>query len=122
MRNLRNKLLGKIGEDIAAKYLKSQGLRIIQRNFSKRYTELDIVACEGNVLVFVEVKTRIGQRFGLPEESITSWKIRSLVRSAQYYNLLHPQNTRSMRIDVVSIILTVDHEVERLKWIKNITG
>ena len=122
MKNLRNKILGKVGEEIAAKYLKSQGLQIIERNFSKRYTELDIVAREGNVLVFVEVKTRIGRSFGLPEESITPWKLRTLVRSAQYYNLLHPQKTDSMRIDVISIILTINHEVERLKWIKNVTG
>lgn len=122
MKNLRNKLLGKIGEDIAEKYLKSQGLRIIERNFSKRYTELDIVANDKNTLVFVEVKTRIGQSFGLPEEAVTAWKLKTLIRSAHYYNLLHPQNTQSMRIDVVSIILTENYDVERLKWIKNITG
>ncbi len=122
MRNLRNKILGKIGEDIAEKYLTSQGLQIIERNFSKRYTELDIVAKDGNTLVFVEVKTRIGQSFGLPEEAVNAWKLKTLVRSAQYYNLLHPQKTNSMRIDVISIILTENHDVERLKWIKNVTG
>mgnify|MGYP001595742038 CR=1 FL=1 len=122
MKNLRNKLLGQIGEEIAAKYLKSQGLRIIERNFRKRYSELDIVATGDSTLVFVEVKTRIGSKFGLPEEAITPWKLKSLVRSAQYYNLLHPPKSGSMRIDVISIILTVNHEIERLKWIKNITG
>ncbi len=122
MRNLQNKILGKIGEEIAAEYLQSQGLRIIERNFSKRYTELDIVADDKNTLVFVEVKTRIGTKFGLPEEAITPWKLKTLVRSAHYYNLLHPQHQGPMRIDVVSLILTKNHEVEKLKWIKNVTG
>ena len=122
MKNLRNKLLGQIGEEIAAKYLKSQGLRIIERNFSKRYTELDIVAYDHNTLVFVEVKTRIGIKFGLPEEAVTAWKLKTLVRSAQYYKLLHPRFTDSMRIDVIAIILTTDHQLENLKWFKNVTG
>jgi len=70
----------------------------------------------------VEVKTRIGTKFGLPEEAITPWKLKTLVRSAHYYNLLHPQHQGPMRIDVVSLILTKNHEVEKLKWIKNVTG
>lgn len=122
MKNLRNKILGQIGEEIAANYLKSQGLKIIERNFSKRYTELDIVAYDKNTLVFVEVKTRIGLKFGLPEEAVTPWKLKTLVRSAQYYKLLHPQQQGPTRIDVVSLILTANHEVERLKWFKNVTG
>lgn len=117
-----NQEIGILGEQIAADYLSSFGLKILERNFKKRYAELDIVVLDGTTLVFVEVKTRKGTRFGLPEESITPWKLKSLIHSCHYYKLLHPGLPQSMRIDVVSIQLTIDNKVEKINWFKNITG
>ncbi len=119
----RNNLaLGKYGEEAAGKYLKSQGYQILESNFRKRYSEIDLVALEGKTLVFVEVKTRIGDKYGLPEEAITSWKLRSLTRAAYYYQMLHPKLPESLRIDVVSVNLDENCQVLDIRLYKNITG
>lgn len=122
MKSLRNKNLGKLGEEIATNFLRQKGYTIIEQNFQKRYTELDIIAQDGNTLVFVEVKTRIGTRFGLPEESITPWKLRSLIKSAQYYKLVHQNLPAAIRIDVVSVLLASYDSVEKITHYKNVTG
>lgn len=113
--------IGFLGESKAASYLASQGYKILERNFKKRYGELDIVAIDGKTLVFVEVKTRKSGKFGSPEEAITPWKLQSLVKSAQYYKLLHPNLPDAMRIDMVSIHLLPNNQVERIMLYKNIT-
>ena len=114
--------LGSFGENAASGYLSSLGYRILERNFKKRYGEIDIVALDGKILVFVEVKTRKGDKFGLPEESITPWKIQTLIKSAHYYKLIHPQLSEAMRIDVVSVYLLPDNQIEKIQLYKNITG
>lgn len=121
MKSKNNLLLGRLGEKEAEKYLTSQNYRIIARNFRTRNGEIDLVAQENNILVFVEVKTRRNNKFGLPEESITPAKIRALIRSAQYYLLIRNQLSVSYRIDVVSIRLDEDDKPEQIKLYRNIT-
>ena len=114
--------LGKYGETLAASYLRRKGFQIIERNFKARYGEIDIVAIDKDALVFVEVKTRIGDRFGAPEESVTPGKIRELIKTGEYYGLLHPNLPKQLRIDVIAIKLTGERSVESINHIKNITG
>lgn len=116
-----NQATGLSGEEAAAKYLTSKGFRIIERNFKKRYGEIDIVAMEGDTLVFVEVKTRLGDKFGTPEESITPWKLRSLTRSCHYYTHLHPDLGESMRIDFLSVIFSGFDIIEKIEHYRNIS-
>ena len=85
MNQLHNLLLGKIGENLAKQFLRKKGYKIIESNFHKRAGELDIIATNCDTLVFIEVKCRKGTEYGLPEESVTPWKIRTIVRSAMYY-------------------------------------
>ena len=113
--------LGRFGEDLAEKYLLSLGYKILEKNFRKRYTEIDIVAIDKRVLVFIEVKTRIGDKFGNPRNAITPFKIRTLVRSANYYKLIHPEFPSSMRIDFVGVSLDVNYRLKDIELIKNIT-
>lgn len=122
MKSLRNKNLGRRGEEIAVNFLKHKGYKIIEQNFQKRYSELDIVALDGLILVFVEVKTRIGTKFGTGEEAVTPRKIRSLIKSAQYYKLVNPGLPDAMRIDLVSISMHSSQEVEKISHYTNITG
>lgn len=122
MKDLRNKILGQKGEQLAVEYLKKQGYKILEHNFLKRYTELDIVALDGDTLAFIEVKTRTSNRFGTPIESITPWKLKALVRSCQYYKSLHSELPEAMRIDVVSVNLSPGGGVEKIELTKNITG
>lgn len=118
---MHNIQLGKFGEDAAVGYLKKLGYKIIERNFKARYTELDIIALDKDTLVFIEVKTRVGMKFGLPQEAITRYKLSALTRSAYYYRLLHPKLPESLRIDVVSILFSSDENVQKIELFKNIT-
>ena len=110
------------GEDKACEYLQKFGYKIIERNFRKRYGEIDIVAICKDTLVFVEVKTRTSNQFGSLLESINYWKLKSLIKTAQYYRMIHPKLPDSLRIDAVSVILSHDNKVQSIELSKNISG
>lgn len=113
---------GKIGEDIAQNYLQKKGYKILERNFKKRYGEIDIVALNKDVLVFIEVKTRKSSEFGSPLEAITPWKLKSLIKTAEYYRFTHSRLPESFRIDAVGIKLNDLGEIENIELATNITG
>ncbi|HEY3364747.1 MAG TPA: YraN family protein [Symbiobacteriaceae bacterium] len=94
---------GRAGELAAARFLIAQGYRILERNVRFRTGEIDIVAREGGALVFVEVKTRTGSRFGAPAEAVTRAKQQQLVRLAQLYLTGHGPADQSCRFDVVAV-------------------
>ena len=77
--------LGCFGEDTAAEYLEARGLSVIARNFRSRFGEIDIIAKDGDTIVFVEVKTRSGRRFGQAIEQITRGKQRKIIKTAREY-------------------------------------
>ena len=110
-----------LGEDKACEYLKKIGFKIIERNFRKGYGEIDIVAIDQDVLVFIEVKTRTSIQFGTPLESIAYWKLKSLIKMAQFYKMTHRNLPESLRIDAVSVILN-GNEVQNIELTKNISG
>lgn len=114
--------LGLLGEQIASKYLENHGYKILEKNFHSKFGEIDIIAQDKDVLVFVEVKTRWSDNFGLPEESITYWKIRKIIKTADYYKLLHRESPEAMRIDALAIDMSIDGEVKDIRYFKNITG
>lgn len=110
--------LGAWGEDLAAAYLEQRGYAILNRNARTPYGEIDLVARQldpkaglgphgsagpGEVIVFVEVKTRRSTAYGLPEEAITSHKRDHMLASAQAYMQAHPELVANWRIDVVAI-------------------
>ena len=113
--------IGKLGEDKACEYLRQHGYKIIERNFRKGYGEIDIVALDKNTLVFIEVKTRTSNNFGSPLESITYWKLKTLIKTAQYYKMTHPKLPDSLRIDAVAVTLNGD-KVQSIDLTKNISG
>jgi putative endonuclease len=98
----------KIGADYerqAEEYLQTCGYRILERNYRCRQGEIDLIAREGEALVFLEVKYRRTAAHGLPSEAVTPAKQRTICRVADYYRLTHgiPDNT-PCRFDVVSIL------------------
>ena len=97
---------GNKGEQIAVELLTNKGYKIIEQNFSSRFGEIDIIALDGQTLVFVEVKTRKNLRFGLPQEAVTRQKLYRIRRTAEYYSLLHPDLPKKLRIDVVALVLS----------------
>jgi putative endonuclease len=111
--------LGRRGEDIATAYLQQQGYAILARNWRCAAGELDIVARQGETLAFVEVRTRRGDRFGSPEESVTPDKQAKLVELAQFYLQESCLTDQNWRIDVVAIEMDQRGAVKRLNLIRN---
>jgi putative endonuclease len=97
--------LGARGERIAVAYLTDVGLRVLDRNWRCRDGELDIVAREGDALVFCEVKTRRGIGFGHPVEAVTVTKQRRLRVLAQRWLAAHDEHAPDLRFDVVGVLV-----------------
>jgi putative endonuclease len=91
------------GEEIARKYLKKQGLRILDMNFRSKIGEIDIIAKEKDTLVFVEVKSAMNTHFGSPLDWIPLKKQKRIIRVSQAYMLIKGLNKTSIRYDVISI-------------------
>ncbi len=95
--------LGRQGEDLAVQALKKKDYRILARRERSRLGEIDIVARDGKVLVFVEVKTRRGHRFGTPLEAVDHRKQRKLTRLALAYAARRGWSESPIRFDVVGV-------------------
>lgn len=96
--------LGKSGERSAAKYLKKNGYKILIQNYRCKFGEIDIIARDGEVLVFIEVKTRSGTTHGPPAAAVNARKQRQISRAAQYYLAEHSLFDSPARFDVISIL------------------
>jgi putative endonuclease len=94
---------GKEGEKAAVKFLKKKGYRIIEKNYRNKSGEIDIVAEQDQVLVFVEVKSRAGGEYGEPLEAVTPHKQRKIGRVARGFVAQHRIENRDCRFDVVGI-------------------
>lgn len=119
---MSNQQTGSHGENLACEYLKRQGYKILERNFRIRGGEIDIVAKDGDYLVFVEVKTRYSHEYGLPVESMTPWKIRFSKKSALFYVTKIKWGDKPYRLDFVSVDFADSFENPKIELIKNITG
>jgi len=107
--------LGEKGEELAVRFLKKQGYKIIKQNYKTRIGEIDIIAMDGNALVFIEVKTRESIEYGLPFEAVNSAKKRKIRNVALLY-LKRLKEIPPCRFDVVSIYYKQDNpEFELIK-------
>ncbi len=95
---------GDYGERLASRFLERKGYRIITRHVTSAYGEIDIVAQDGDELVFVEVKTRRSMAFGYPEESITDSKLERLQKAMDAYMAEYPHH-QDYRLDCIFISL-----------------
>jgi putative endonuclease len=101
----RRQALGKAGEDIACEALRRRGYEILARRYRTRYGEIDIVALHRGVLVFVEVKARVGGAFGTGAEAVTAWKQRRIAQMAADYVVRRRLHERPCRFDVVAVAM-----------------
>lgn len=102
---------GRAGEDYTADLLATEGFRIVSRNFHSRFGEIDIIAENGQYIIFVEVKTRREGSISSPLEAVTSAKRRKIVRTAQAYLLKNPSGLQP-RFDVCAVIRKRDGRME----------
>lgn len=111
--------MGAWGERQAEEYLLARGLVLLERNFRTRYGEIDLVMQHGDQLVFVEVKTRSNDKFGLPEQSVTPVKQEHLLLAAQQYLADHPDTPDNWRVDVVAIVGKPGVTPPEILWFEN---
>lgn len=103
----RSQLLGQAGERIASQYLEKHGYEVVDRNVRRPEGEIDLVAVEGDTLVFVEVKLRTSRKMGAAVQQISKAKGAKLTTLAEAYSADHPELPEHLRIDLVAIELTV---------------
>ena len=111
-----SKLLGAFGEDAACRFLRRRGYRLLGRNFSCRFGELDIIAQKGKYLAFVEVKMRKNDAHGAAMEFVTAAKQRRLIQTAEYWLMKNPTELQP-RFDVVEVYAPEGIQTRRPKII-----
>jgi len=96
--------LGALGEQLAVEHLRALGMQILARNWRCRYGELDVIAADGDhTVVFVEVKTRTGDRFGGVAQAVTRAKVRRIRRLAGVWLASQDNRWAQIRIDVIGV-------------------
>jgi putative endonuclease len=95
---------GNYGEDLACKFLQQLGYQIVERNYFYGHGEIDIIARDGDELIFVEVKYRTNDEYGPPELSISKGKQRLVKRTAEAYLFEHGIKDQNCRIDLIAIL------------------
>lgn len=101
---LSRKEIGNLGEDLALQYLKDLGWKILHRNYTYRGAEIDIIAADGDIVVFVEVRTRTSEKKGSALESVTEQKLASLRKGVVGW-LTNQDEYYKARIDVVTVLI-----------------
>lgn len=114
----RNQEIGKLGEDLAVKYLKNKKYIILDRNYRCRQGEMDIIAKDEEKIIFIEVKTRTTIKFGRPAEAVNYIKREHLQNIARYYLYTRKITNIPIRFDVVEIYLwEKEYSVNHIKQI-----
>lgn len=110
---MNKRKIGKMGEDMATAFLESKGVVILNRNYRNRFGEIDIIAKEGNILLFIEVKYRKDPRFGYPLEAVGVAKQEKIKKIASYYlNESYSGEYMDIRFDCIGIMES------KIEWIK----
>ena len=118
-RRTQKQLIGQAAENIAADFLRAQGLDILERNYLRRMGELDIVARDRDVLVIAEVRTRSSDRYGGAAASVDPRKQQRLIRTAsQLLQLRRDLSQLRVRFDVIAVS-EIDAECGRVEWIRH---
>ena len=117
----KNQFIGQNGEDIAVNYLKDLGYEIIERNFSCRQGEIDIIARDKEEVVFIEVKTRTNLLYGLPVDAVNEKKQNHLTKAIKYYIYRNHLENEFIRIDVIEVYLSsnsfkINHIKQFISW------
>ncbi|HEY9077482.1 MAG TPA: YraN family protein [Anaerolineaceae bacterium] len=113
--------LGRWGEHVAEVYLDKKGYEFIARNVRSSYGEIDLVARQGDEIVFIEVKTRTNRAYGMPEEAVTPLKLSHLEACIQDWIQNHPEHSQMQyRIDVIAIQLSRGGRSPQIEHFENV--
>jgi putative endonuclease len=125
MNKTKNHSKGKKGEMLAKDYLLKDGYQLVDMNYRNRIGEIDLILTDGDILVFAEVKLKVGDRFGFPEEMITKRKLNQVKKVAESFLNLETDISSKFnkyRIDAICIMLNDKNKVERISHYQNLTS
>lgn len=118
-----NYIKGKNGEEKALEFLLKKGFELVEMNYENKIGEIDLIMTDKDWLVFVEVKLKVGDRFGTPEEMINKRKLAQIRRVAEAYLVLENKVARKYkkyRIDAVCMVLDEEKNIERINHYENV--
>lgn len=118
---------GEIGEHLACRYLKNKGFEVVERNYTRKWGEIDVVAKSGKTVHFIEVKSKVGKfseeadRLDLyrPEDNMHAWKLKRLTRTIQTYLAEHDE-IGDWQFDLMLVWLSSDLKEAKVKYIEDI--
>jgi putative endonuclease len=126
--------IGELGEDVACKYLEKHGFSILERNYTKKWGEIDIIAKKKETLYFIEVKSKsvsnldfvshlFGEKVGetgRPEDNMHPWKLKRLSRTIQTYLIHNRIGNTPWQFDLLVVYLDIDQRKARVRKVENI--
>ncbi len=119
--------IGELGEDIACQFLMKHGFSVIERNYTKKWGEIDIIAGKGTKLYFIEVKSKsvssldgVSYETYRPEENVHFWKIKRLRRVIETYLIGKRQGGVEWQFDILVVFLDLENRKARVKTIENV--
>lgn len=116
----RRQQIGILGQQLARDFLSKRGYRIIAQNYFSPFGEIDIIAQQDLQLVFIEVKTRLSNLYGLPEEAVSPGKIAKLLKTAGQYLADKQVVDDNFRLDSIAIEIDEANHKARIRHYKNI--
>ncbi|KGF04838.1 YraN family protein [Anaerococcus lactolyticus] len=111
----RKREIGDFGEELTASYLEKKGYRILDRNYSKPFGEIDVIAIKGDLIAFVEVKTRKSDDFAYAAEAVDFYKQQRIRRASQAYLVENDMTDFLMSFDVSEVYL----DTRKINYIEN---
>lgn len=116
---LKTKTIGNFGENEAEKFLRKNGYKILERNYTTKLGEIDIIAQKDNYICFVEVKTRSNENYGTPRDAVNYHKQKKIISVANYY-MLTKNKDMFLRFDVIEVVVNKDKtRVEKIEHIED---
>ena len=101
--NMYNKIVGNFGESVVITYLEKLNYEILAKNYYTKFGEIDIVAKDKDEYVFIEVKTRTSEKFGMPSESVNKNKISHIVKASEFYIYINKLENKFIRYDIIEV-------------------
>lgn len=119
--------IGKLGEDVASMFLVKHGFDVLERNYTKKWGEIDIIAKKDDRLYFIEVKSKsvsnlenVSRETSRPEDNMHPWKLKRLRRVVETYLISHRIGGTDWRFDLLVVYIDIEKRVGRVKVIENI--
>lgn len=115
--NSFNKDIGNYGEELALTYLEDKGYKIISRNFRNKYGEIDLICKFKDLLIFIEVKSRFSSLYGSPQEAVTYFKQKQILKLCKLYIMKNKLYNLNCRFDVIEIHFNINHDLYSINHI-----